>query len=106
MGDNTIIRRSQRICSVLILEALMGSASRFLCAVFFAALLPATAQHDLHQQDRQELLKILSGVEAAINAQDIEGILAHMRPDCTVTWWNAEISRGHDEIRAYYRRMV
>jgi hypothetical protein len=29
-----------------------------------------------------------------------------MSPDCTVTWWNAEISRGHDEIRAYYRRMV
>jgi hypothetical protein len=23
-----------------------------------------------------------------------------------VTWWNAEISRGHDDIRAYYRRMV
>jgi hypothetical protein len=29
-----------------------------------------------------------------------------MRPDCTVIWWNAEISRGHDDIRAYYRRMV
>jgi len=39
-------------------------------------------------------------------AQNIEGILAEMRPDCTVTWWNAEISRGHAEIRAYYRRMV
>jgi ketosteroid isomerase-like protein len=65
-----------------------------------------TAQNDLHQADRQALLKILSEVEAAINAQDIEGILAQMRPDCTVTWWNAEISRGHDDIRAYYRRMM
>ena len=65
-----------------------------------------TAQDDLHQEDRQALLKILSAVESAINAQDIEGILAQMRPDCTVTWWNAEISHGHDEIRAYYRRMV
>jgi ketosteroid isomerase-like protein len=61
---------------------------------------------DLHQEDRQALLKILSAVESAINAQDIEGILAQMSPDCTVTWWNAEISRGHADIRAYYRRMV
>jgi ketosteroid isomerase-like protein len=65
-----------------------------------------TPQEDLHHQDRAALLAILSHVEAAINAQDIEGILAQMSPDCTVTWWNAEISRGHDEIRAYYRRMV
>jgi ketosteroid isomerase-like protein len=65
-----------------------------------------TAQDDLHHEDRQALLGILSKVESAINAQDVEGILAQMSPDCTVTWWNAEISRGHDDIRAYYRRMV
>jgi uncharacterized protein (TIGR02246 family) len=65
-----------------------------------------TAQNELHQEDRQALLAILSEVEKAINAQDIEGILAQMRSDCTVTWWNAEISRGHDDIRAYYRKMV
>jgi len=78
-------------------------------ALALAALLrpfPMAAQDDLHQEDRQALLKILSGVEKAINDQDIEGILAYMHPDCTVVWWNAEISRGHDEIRAYYRRMV
>ncbi len=83
-------------------------------AVLFAALLgsmpmPAqndSHQNDSHQEDRQALLKILSEVEAAINAQDIEGLIALMRPDCTVTWWNAEISRGHADIRAYYRRMV
>ena len=38
-------------------------------------------QNDLHQEDRQALLKILSDVETAINAQDVEGILAQMRPD-------------------------
>ena len=64
------------------------------------------AQNELHQQDRQALLKILSEVEKAINAQDVEGIMAQMTPDCTVTWWNAEISRGHDEIRSYYRKMM
>ena len=77
-----------------------------LALVALARPLPMMAQDDLHQEDRQALLKILSQVEAAINAQDVEGILRQMSPDCTVTWWNAEISRGQDEIRAYYRRMV
>lgn len=67
---------------------------------------PDDLKNDLHAEDRQALLQILHAVEAAINAQDIEALLAEMRPDCTVTWWNAEISHGHDEIRAYYNRMV
>ena len=74
-----------------------------------AALLwpsPMPAQNELHQHDRQALLKILSEVEKAINAQDVEGILAQMSPDCTVIWWNAEISRGHADIRDYYQRMM
>ena len=29
-----------------------------------------------------------------------------MAPDCTVIWWNAEVSRGQEEARAYYKRMV
>lgn len=87
----------------------MRIPSGLLYALALAAVLrplPMAAQDDVHQPDRQALLKILSEVEKAINAQDVEGILAQMRPDCTVTWWNAEISRGHDEIRAYYRRMM
>ena len=78
-------------------------------ALALAALLrpfPITAQSDGRQDDREALRKILSEVEKAINAQDIEGIIAQMHPNCTVTWWNAKISRGHDEIRAYYRFMV
>jgi len=84
--------------------------SRLACFALMAAALlhplPMTPQDDWHQADREALLGILHRVEAAINAQNIEGILAEMRPDCTVIWWNAEISRGHEEIRAYYRRMV
>jgi len=79
------------------------------CALASAVLLMTmqlAAQDDPHHADREALLKILSEVEKAINAQDIEGIIAQMSNDCTVTWWNAEISRGHDEVRAYYRKMV
>jgi len=77
--------------------------------LIFALLLLAftlTAQEDAHQADRQALLQVMHNVEKAINDQDIEGIIAQTNPDCTVTWWNAEISRGHDQIRAYYRRMM
>jgi ketosteroid isomerase-like protein len=88
----------------------MRISSGILCALALAVLLRPPlvmkAQDDVHLQDRQALLKVLSEVEKAINAQDIEGLLAQMSPDCTVTWWNAEISRGQDDIRAYYRRMV
>ncbi|HEY2013687.1 MAG TPA: nuclear transport factor 2 family protein [Bryobacteraceae bacterium] len=87
----------------------MRTPSRLLRALTLAALLrplPMTAQNEMHQEDRQALLRILGEVEKAINAQDVEGILAQMRSDCSVTWWNAEVSRGHHEIRAYYRRMV
>jgi ketosteroid isomerase-like protein len=87
----------------------MRISSALWCPLALAVLvrpLAMTAQDDGHQADRQALLKVMSDVENAINAQDIEGILAQMSPDCTVTWWNAEISRGHDDIRAYYRRMV
>jgi uncharacterized protein (TIGR02246 family) len=64
------------------------------------------AQVDGHHDDREALRAILSHIEKAINDQDIEGMITQMHPDCTVTWWNAEISRGHDDIRAYYRKMV
>jgi SnoaL-like domain len=76
---------------------------RLLCSL--ALVVPMFAQ-DPHQEDRVALRNILAEVERGINEQDIERILTQMDPSCTVTWWNAEISRGHDEIRAYYRRMV
>lgn len=81
-------------------------ALRPLIMCYVLAMASLTAQPDPHQEDRQALLKILSKVEQAINAQDIEALMALMRPDCTVTWWNAEVSHGHGEIRAYYNKMV
>lgn len=81
----------------------MQTWSRYLCTLILAV--PTVAQ-DIHQEDRLALRNILGQVEKAINAQDIEGMIAQMDPNCTVIWWNAEVSRGHDEIRAYYRRMV
>ena len=64
------------------------------------------AESDPHALDRQALIKLFREMEASINAQDVERMVAQMHPQATVTWLNGEVSRGHDEIRAYYHRMV
>ena len=61
---------------------------------------------DPRAADRQALIKVFQEIEAGINDQNIDRMVAQMTPDATVTWLNGEVSRGHDEIRAYYQRMV
>ncbi|MBK9395404.1 MAG: nuclear transport factor 2 family protein [Uliginosibacterium sp.] len=52
------------------------------------------------------MIKVFREIEASINAQDVDRMVAQMHPQATVTWLNGEVSRGHDEIKAYYQRMV
>ena len=63
-------------------------------------------QPDPRADDRKELRAMLAEFEAAINAQNIERMVAQMDDNVTVIWLNAEVSRGKDEVRAYYGRMV
>jgi len=64
------------------------------------------ADVDPHAEDRKQLLHLLAEVEAGINAQNIDRMLAQMDDNATVTWLNAEVSRGKADIKAYYQRMV
>ena len=82
-------------------------------ALLFAlalSLMPAVALRaadaDPHAADREALLKVFREIEAGINDQNIDRMVAQMHPQATVTWLNGVISRGHDEIKAYYHRMV
>lgn len=61
---------------------------------------------DPHAEDRKQLLQIFSEIEKGINEQNIDRMVAQMDENATVIWLNAEASRGHAEIKAYYRRMV
>ena len=61
---------------------------------------------DPRAADREALIKVFHEIEAGINDQNVERMVAQMTPDATVTWLNGEVSRGHDQIRAYYQRMV
>ena len=61
---------------------------------------------DAHADDRKQLLQIFSEIENGINEQNIERMVAQMDENATVIWLNAEASRGHADIKAYYKRMV
>lgn len=76
------------------------------CACSVVAPSMAADTTDPHQEDRQALLKVFREIEAGINDQNVDRMVAQMHPHATVTWLNGEISRGHDEIKAYYHRMV
>ena len=64
------------------------------------------AEDDPHAADRQQLRQLMAEVEGAINEQNIDRMLTQFAADATVTWLNAEVSRGKADIKAYYQRMV
>jgi hypothetical protein len=64
------------------------------------------ADADPYAEDRKALLAVFHEIEAAINDQNVDRMVQQMHPQATVTWLNGEISRGHDQIKAYYHRMV
>jgi hypothetical protein len=64
------------------------------------------ADADPHAEDRKQLLHLMTEVETGINEQNIDRMLAQMDDNATVTWLNAEVSRGKADIKAYYQRMV
>jgi hypothetical protein len=82
--------------------------NRMLAGVLFATTLagPAAAAEDAHAEDRKALIQVFREIEAGINDQNVDRMVAQMAPEATVTWLNAEVSRGHEQIKAYYHRMV
>jgi hypothetical protein len=57
-------------------------------------------------EDRQQLRTLLEAMETGINQLDIEALLKLAQPGVIITWQNAEVSRGHEQVRAYYNRMI
>jgi len=57
-------------------------------------------------EDRQQLRVLLDAMETGISNLDIEALLKLTQPDVIITWQNAEVSRGTEQVRAYYNRMI
>ena len=54
----------------------------------------------------QELRKLRDGLLEAMNKGDLEGTLKFLHTNCVITWHNAEVSRGHDGVRAYFNKVM
>lgn len=80
---------------------------RLACALILCALaFPSAAQDDPHAADRTALKAMLADIEKALNQQNIQAALKHLHADVIITYYNAEVTQGHDEAVAYFNRMM
>jgi ketosteroid isomerase-like protein len=77
-----------------------------MAAVMLHADAGFSAETDARAEDRKLLRLLMAEAEAGINAQSADRLIALMSDDVTVSWLNAEVSRGKAEVKAYHQRMV
>jgi uncharacterized protein (TIGR02246 family) len=63
----------------------------------------AAGQEAAEDPAHQELRALRQGLVDAVNAGDLEKLLTFLHEDVVVTWLDGEQSRGHDQVRAYYK---
>lgn len=76
------------------------------CSVFVLAPITSMAQDDGHAADREALLEILTGIEAALNAQDLSQALEYLDEQVVITYQDSTVTKGHDGATEYYNRMM
>jgi ketosteroid isomerase-like protein len=54
----------------------------------------------------QELRAMRDRLLDALNGQDLDGLLQHVTENAVLTWQDAQVSRGHQGLRAYFQRMM
>lgn len=54
----------------------------------------------------EELRELRDALLEDFQNNDFDALLEHVHPDAVVTWQNGEVSRGHDEVKAYHERMT
>ena len=83
----------------------MKISAMFLVTVLFASA-TVSVNADVYEKDRQAMRTILTDIEKALNAQDFDAALKHIHKDAVITYYNAEVTKGHKEASAYYERMI
>lgn len=53
-----------------------------------------------------ELKALRDALKLAFNKRDLEGMLKHIHKDVVIVWQNGEVVQGHDQFRAYYKKMM
>lgn len=63
---------------------------------------PPNSQEAVHK----ELRALRDGIIASFNKKDVDGLLKFVHPKAVVTWQDASVCRGHQQIRDYYQKMM
>ncbi len=83
------------------------AASCLALSMLTAAIVPAAAEEQSKDEAiHDELRAVLREVTAAVNSNDLDRLFSRLDKDCVITWQNAEVSRGPQEVRAYCERMT
>src|SRR5258706_2903878 len=77
-----------------------------LLAVIAACLTLSSAAQSSPEATHNELRALRDGLLDAMNKGDIERELTYLHTNVVITWHNAEVSRGRDGVRAYYKRLT
>jgi len=64
------------------------------------------AQDESHDADRDALIVILGGIEAALNAQDLSQALEYLDDNVIITYQDSTVTQGHSGATEYYNRMM
>src|SRR5260370_4139121 len=82
---------------------------KLIAALMFLSLaaLPVSSQAPPKDEVvHNELRALRDGLLDAMNKGDIERELTYLHTNVVITWHNAEVSRGRDGVRAYYKRLT
>jgi ketosteroid isomerase-like protein len=87
------------------LIALCGLSVVIVCLAGLAAAADKDAK-DTEPEDpnHQQLRKLRTAIQDAVNEQRIDDLLEHVHPNVVAVWQNGEITRGHKGIRDYYNK--
>lgn len=82
-----------------------------IAGLVLALLAPSVlfAQNDkpaVEDPAHQELRLLRDGFLKTINSGDLDGTLSFLQTNVVVTWHNAEVSRGHAGVRAYFDKVM
>lgn len=75
-----------------------------LCLPVCAQVTNAASADD--EASHKALRELRDSMVNALNKGDMEALVPHLHKNIVFTAMNGEVCRGHDEVRAYFKRMV
>jgi ketosteroid isomerase-like protein len=97
------MRTLQFVCCLILL---LGSS---LSSTAQEAETPKEAQVIVNansEPTENEIVELRNALVEAFENRDLAGLLENVHPAIVVTWQNAEITRGHEEVKKYYEKMM